>query len=209
MSESSWWRRNRWALAALPFALVLALAGNASRVDSSWWARDLHAPTVGVQGEFVRFHQEYVDAVGTDSRTLEVRLDSTEDLTEIPREYSDPIEIPDGFRGVRVDLSFKADPDQSVYACQLALRGANGDRYVFDPDMVGVAQVELAPCHTFGQPGPKPALFKGGTRGVIEGEERPPEWEMHPVVLVPEGAEVTDVLIWWEMPDHLRLKIRD
>lgn len=204
-----WWRRNRWGLLALPLVAGLAVAGNGIRADDYWWNRDLRQATSGTQGEFVRYQQDYFDALGETSRTLEVRLDGVAEVTSIPASYGDPQPVPDGFRALRVDLSFRADPDQSVYGCQLGLLGRNGDRYEFRDRLADVAQDEVFPCHPFAAPGPRPPVFEGDQRGVLAGEERPEAWQMHPIVLVPEDAEVTHVLMWWEKPGHLKLRIRD
>ena len=42
---AGWWRRNRWALAALPVALALTLVAAGDRVRTLWWERDLRVPT--------------------------------------------------------------------------------------------------------------------------------------------------------------------
>lgn len=210
MSEpTSWWRRNRYGVLALPVVIALAVAANGIRLDDWWWSADLRSATTGQQGEPVDFHQEYDDAVGATTRSLSVRLDDVVELDAVPQSFGDPVPVPEGLRALRVDLSFEADPDQSVYGCRLALRDADGQRYEYSSNIDTIRQAEPSPCHSLEQPGPKPPIFEGQTRGVVAGEERPPTWRTQPVVLVPAEAEITEVLLWWEQPEHLSLEIRD
>ncbi|MEO5609604.1 MAG: hypothetical protein ABIQ61_12715 [Ornithinibacter sp.] len=208
MSETQreWLRRNRFGLLALPLVAALAVAANGIRLDDDWWNTGLRSSTSGTQGEFVRYQQGYTDALGRTSRTLKVRVDGIREVTEIPQEYGDPIAVPSGMKALEVGLSFEADPEQSIYGCQLALRDSRGVRYEFAATLANLRQNDPSPCHPLEQPGPKPPVFAGQDRETVPGEERPPTWTASPIVFVPPDAQITQVLMWWEKPEFLRVK---
>jgi len=41
----------------------------------------------------------------------------------------------------------------------------------------------------------------------VAGEDRPLQWTTRPVVVVPRGARITQVLLWWEQPDYLAVQL--
>lgn len=203
-----WWRRNRYGLFALPVVFALAVAANGIRLDDYWWDTGLRSATSGSQGEFVSYQQEYRDALGQTSRTLKVRVDGVREVAELPKEYGDPIPVPTGMRALQVDLSFEADPQQSVYGCQLALRDTQDTRYEFTANLATLSQDHPSPCHSLDHPGPKPPVFAGEARGTRPGEERPSTWTTAPIVFVPKDATITQVLMWWEKPEYLQVSVR-
>lgn len=205
--DRSWWRRNRLAVLAIPVVLVLAVAANGLRLERFWWNTEFRSATAGQQGEFVTFHQDYTDYLGSTSRTLKVRLEGVTEVAEVTKTYGGAQPIPDGVRALRVDLSFEADPEQSVSGCWLGLVDDEGTMYEFDEGFLDIAQDEPFACHELARPGPRVPTFKGQTREVTPGEERPASWQMHPVVLVPEDAEITEVRLWWELPQYLSLTV--
>ncbi len=203
----SWLRRNRWGLVSLPVVAVLAVGANAYRLGDYWWDRDLRTATVGEAGELVSYTDEYDDALGTTSRSFRVRVGELAPTRSTTSTLGDePVVVPEGAQALVVPLRFEADPDQSLYGCNLALEDTDGNRYVFDYSMTGVEQ-DPFPCLPFEQPGPRPPLFEGDTRAVVEGEERPESWSTRPVVVVPEGVRISRVLLWWETPDYLALQV--
>ena len=203
MPEQSWWRRNRLSLLALPVLLALVVGGNAIRLDDYWWNTDLRRASDATPGKFVDYTQDFHDALGDTSRSLQVRLDGVERVDSVPQTYGDPTPIPDGLTGYRVDLSFRADPDQSLRGCQLALLDDNGNRYEFRSVVDDLSQ-DASPCLVFGKEGPQVPIFEGNTRDVPPGEERPRSWETSRIVFVPDGVRVTQVALWWEQPRYLR-----
>lgn len=212
MSDSrpapGWLRRNAWALALLPFLLVAVVAANSIRVHDYWWSAGLRSATAGQQGHYVTHHDNFSDALGDLERTVRVRLDALTEISAMPRSYGEPIPVPPGTAAYRVDLSFAADPDQYLRGCQLALAAADGQRFVFDADLDVFDQDEPSPCVQLDAGGPETAFLRGMQRNAHIEEPRPPTWRMSPVVFVPEGTKITEVLIWWEKPHHVRLQVR-
>jgi hypothetical protein len=202
-ATSGWWRRNRWALAALPVALVLALVGSGDRLRTLWWEQDLRRPSVAAPGETVEFHQRIRDGVGgTMPVDVRVSLDGVGDATTLPEDMV----LPAGTRAVRVDLSLTADPDLVLLGCSLAVRDASGTRYDYVANAWGARQ-GLAPCVPMDAPGPWPSL--GDLDDTITHEDTPPRpgtWTVSPVVVVPDGADITEVVLWWQKPQYVLLE---
>jgi hypothetical protein len=38
---------------------------------------------------------------------------------------------------------------------------------------------------------------------------RPAQWSVAPVVVVPTGVTITEVDLWWDMPDYVALAVSD
>ncbi|WP_315096315.1 hypothetical protein [uncultured Cellulomonas sp.] len=190
-----WWRRNRWALAALPVALALALVAAGDRVRTLWWEKDLRVPTTAEAGATVGFEQRVYDgAGGTMPIDVQVRLDGVRTATTLPED----MELPTGTRAVQVDLTLSADPDVVLAGCFLAVRDAAGTRYGYVASGWGALQSAM-PCVPEGSPGPWAFADP-------DAPARPGTWSVSPVVVVPEGVEVADVALWWQMPRYVLLE---
>ncbi|KSW23558.1 hypothetical protein [Cellulomonas sp. B6] len=201
-SARSWWRRNRWALVALPLALALMAAASADRVRSLWWEQGLHSPTTAGQGQAVTFHQDVRDGLGgTRPVDVEVRLDAVVDAGALP----DGLVVPAGARAVQVEMTLSADPDVVLRGCSLAVRDADGTRYDYVADAWGATQA-VSPCVPADAPGPAPSL--GDLDDVLTPDstpERPATWTVSPVVVLPADVQVSDVVLWWQLPQHVVL----
>ncbi|MGA9748135.1 MAG: hypothetical protein WBQ50_11825 [Nocardioides sp.] len=211
MTARGWLKRNRWGVVALPVVGVLAVGANSYRLQDYWWDRDLRSATVADGADFVSYTQDYDDSIGATSRTFQVRVGEIAPTETIDSEVGDvlgeePVVVPAGARALAVRLDFEAEPDQALYGCQLALEDVDGNRYVFDSTQEGIDQ-DPFPCLPFETPGPRVPFFEGQTREVVAGEERPATWSTEPVLVVPEDAEISRVLLWWETPDYLALRV--
>ncbi|KQY47854.1 hypothetical protein [Cellulomonas sp. Root137] len=203
-TSRSWWRRNRWALVALPVALALALVAAGDRVRTLWWEQDLRRPTTVEAGETAQFHQRVYDgAGGTLPVDVEVRLDGVGEATTLPED----MELPAGTRAVQVDLTLSADPDVVLTGCSLAVRDAAGTRYGYVASGWGALQ-SATPCVPEDAPGPWPPL--GDLEDALSDPDdlpRPATWSVSPVVVVPDGVEIADVALWWQMPHYVLLEV--
>lgn len=198
----TWWRRNRWALIALLPALALALLASSDRVSAYYWTADLHDARHGAQGEWLEHRDGVPVPAGERPISLAVRLDGVSG-TDAGWESSSDLTLPPGAHAVRVDLTLRADPDEPVRTCQLAVRDAEGTRYDYTWDAAGGTQPS-SPCVPPDAPGPWPERT-----GATDTEEaaRPGEWSVAPVVVVPDGVEITEVLLWWAPPTYLELSV--
>ncbi|ADG74014.1 hypothetical protein Cfla_1110 [Cellulomonas flavigena DSM 20109] len=202
-----WWRRNRWALAALPLALALTIASAGDRVRTMWWEQDLRRPTTAAPGATAAFHQVVRDGLGsTYPIDVQVRLDEVGDARSLP----DGLDPPPGTRAVQVDLTLAAEPDVSLVGCHLAVRDAAGTRYDYVSNGWGAWQ-PTSPCVPEDATGPWPSLGDDldDALSAPEGSEtpRPATWSVSPVLVVPADVEVTDVVLWWQMPQHVLLEV--
>jgi hypothetical protein len=197
---AGWWRRNRWALAALPVALALTLVAAGDRVRTLWWVQDLRVPTMVGAGGTGDFHQQGYDGALID---VQVRLDGVSDAGMLPED----LDLPPGTRAVQVDLTLSADPDMGLSGCLLAVRDTAGTRYDYVSNAWGATQ-PVVPCVPEDAPGPGPSL--GDVDDVLADPDdlpRPATWSVSPVVVVPEDVVVADVVLWWEKPQYLLLEV--
>ena len=134
---------------------------------------------------------------------MQVRLDHVGDATTLP----DGLELPAGARAVQVDLTLSADPDVVLTGCSLAVRDAAGTRYDYVSSGWGALQ-PVVPCVPEDTPGPWPSL--GDLDDVLTDPDAPPRpatWSVSPVVVVPEGVDVADVVLWWQKPQYALLEV--
>ncbi|MGY4642716.1 hypothetical protein [Cellulomonas sp. URHB0016] len=196
-----WWRRNRWALVALPVALALALVAAGDRVRTLWWVQDLRVPTtVGADGTAELHQRVYDGGDGTVPIDVRVHLDGVRDATSLP----DNLELPPGTRAVQVDLTLSADPEVGLTGCSLAVRDAGGTRYDYVSNGWGALQPALA-CVPEDAPGPRPSF--GDAPADPETRPRPGTWSVSRVIVVPDGTDVADVVLWWQKPRYVRLEV--
>jgi hypothetical protein len=200
--RTGWWRENRWWLPALPFAAAALVAASAYNVKDYWYDGGLHQELGSARaGQFVTATDHYEDALGKTSRTFRVRLASVQKTDRYP--YADqPGPPPAGTTAWQVDLDWAADPDQALRFCTVSLVDDEGRRYDTDDEHI------FSTCTQDGHAGPDDPTSPDDVRGTVpEGEERPSTWSTRPVVLVPDGRKITQVLVWWETPRYVKLSV--
>jgi hypothetical protein len=204
----SWLRRNRWGLLALPLTAALAVGANAQRLQDYWWDKDLrHAAATGDQGEWVSWTDSFTDAVGDGTRTFRVKVTSSEPRAAVDYEGEHiDLDLPSDLTAYQLTMAFEAEPDQVLFGCRLALLDDNGNRYSYLAKVNKLMQ-DIWPCLPGDHPGPSPSITAGEPRAVMPGEERPPQWTTQAVVVVPRTATITQVLLWWEQPDYLAVRL--
>ena len=203
----SFLRANRWWLPVVPIALVAMLAASSYRVKTFWWESGLHheAATASV-GRYVHVVDDFGDQLGPTRRTYDVRADGIEQLDTIPTDYgSDTGPVPAGVTAWRVDLAWRAKPDQDLQGCRVLLVDADGARYGGDEND---PLQQVYPCVPEDRPGPSSPLVKGDVRGKVEpGKDRPAEWRTHPIVLARKGVTPRAVWITFSAPDYVVLPL--
>lgn len=203
MTAPGWWRRNRWGLVALPVTVVAALAASSYRVEAQWWLEKPRDLVSASQGEWVSFTSSQYDRTGDVPFTVRVRLDGVrpaEALFDSASSGDLALELPAGVEAVAVDLSLAAPPDVPLSTCDLVVRDAAGTEYAYRSSTPSTSQA-ASPCVPPDTPGPDLDLFEGLDPDT--GPARPAEWQVSPVVLLPDGVEVAEVLLSWGPPDGL------
>lgn len=199
MRPPSWWRRNRWGLVALPVAVAAALAASSYRVEDYWWLEKPRDLVEAGGGEWVTFSASQYDRTGDVPFTVRVRLDGVR-AAEAPLGEDDALEPPDGVQAVAVDLSLSAEPDVPLAGCTLVVRDAAGTEYAYQSSSPSISQA-TSPCVPPDARGPELDLFEGIDPDT--GPRRPDEWSVSPVVLLPDGVAVAEVVLSWGPPDGL------
>lgn len=199
----TWWRRNRWALLALPFALLLAAAAAGDRIGAFWWQSGLHQGVRAGVGETLDYRFTRDDADGEHPVEVGIAVESVVETTTGWRD--EQLTLPPGAKALRVTLRFTADPRAVLRDCTIALRAADGTRYDYTADMGGAFQ-PYWPCVPPEAPGPG-AVVLAGLAATDEGDPRPETYTVEPVILVPADADPAAVLIWWGYPRYAELAL--
>jgi hypothetical protein len=205
---TAWLRRNRWGLLALPVVAALAVGANAQRLHDYWWNADLRNESAsGARGDWVTWSGRFSDATGDSTRAFQIRVTGAEptDVAGAPDDQT-KLDLPPGLTGVRVSADFQANPDQVLFGCRMALLDDAGNRYTYTARIQRASQ-DIWPCVPEDHPGPMPSITAGEQRAALPGEERPETWSTAPVFLVPRDARITQVLLWWEQPDYLAVRL--
>jgi hypothetical protein len=136
--KRSWWRRNIWALVALP---VLVAGLGAPDVEDLYYRYLGDQPTqatVGVTHQTVQFHEAAITLVGVKA------------VTPTPEFETDPITPPAGYTFYEVDLSFNFAHDPTgLGACKIVLIDQSGRQYADSPDELEHAGVTSGSCEDF------------------------------------------------------------
>lgn len=207
MTRTGWWRRNRWGLVALPVAAAAALAASSYRVEAQWWLekpRDLQHAS---QGEWVTFSASQYDRTGDVPFSVRVRLDGVRPAEELFGPVSDDYELdpPAGVQAIAVDLELAAPPDVPLTSCDLVVRDTDGVEYDYQIASPSIENQATSPCVPPDARGPELDLIEGLDPDT--GPRRPDEWRVSPVVLLPEGVEVAEVMLSWGPPDGLLITV--
>ena len=202
---STWWRRNRWALLALPFLIVLAGAASSYRIITSWQPWQLTDPVEGAAGEQVRLVDEIVDA--GDGYTIDVLLGAgpAQQVTSGTDTYGETQAVPEvpGTVVWRTDLTVTADPDVILTGCQLRLVDDQGRETAYSSVRPGIS-LSLSPCVPADTPGPVP-------ESIFELEENPaPRPETYTLPLLFRTADdfvPARLDVFWERPTYAALQL--
>lgn len=207
MSRGS--RRTLLTVAAIPFALVLAMGASSQRLVDRWWPTFPHERLPAAADGSVRLSDTIDDAKGTHRRVVTMRfvsLDQVEDYQESAGAKVLPARVPDGQALWRLTLHFAADPATILGACQVQVRDADGRQ--FSPGVGDVVEdaFDFTSCTPPGAAGPLPAL-SADDRATFDA--RPAEYDRRYHLLLPSGVEPTDVRVWFDTPLYAEFDLPD
>ncbi|WP_122261945.1 hypothetical protein [Ornithinimicrobium cerasi] len=206
---TGWWRRNRWALLALPFVLLLAAGAGSYRVWNFWNPYELTDPVAGRSGEPVRFTHTLEDDRG--SYTVDLTVTAAD---PVPADHFTDQEgmmhyFPrsEGSRVWRTDLTVQADPASPLTGCQVRLVDGLGRATLYRTSPLGgEASLGLpgSPCVPPGAPGPSPDFGFGLEEPAAT---RPATYTVPVYVRTAQDFVPESIEIWWETPWHLSIDV--
>jgi hypothetical protein len=201
--------RRQWtAVLLLPLAVVVAVAGSSMYVQEYWWKRGFHQAAPVASDGSVTITDEYDDGFLRYPIEATVRLQSARQVTELPGAFA-PAELPDGAALWELRLAWRADPDVSLFGCQVALFDTAGVQYV--PDQLTYAPGAPVPSHDCvpdETPGPEPQVGSDAPPALAPGEDpRPTSWSTRVYVLTADDATPETVRVWWFLPRYGELPV--
>lgn len=204
---NTWWRRNRWALLALPLALGLVLVTGAGRIVMFWLPYELTDRVAGGFGESISFTDDYRDAEGMHERIVDIAVTSVS-ADPVPTDgQGEPVadHAPAGTRLWEVELRIEADPDMVLDGCVIGLVDAQGRVTERDTTLFPWS-TSLDGCQPVDSVNPSMVLFEGMT---TEPSTRPPAYTRTAQLLAAEDFEPVEVRVWWEPPTYLAVPLPD
>lgn len=206
-----WWRRNLWALIALPFVVALVLGLGAYRVYTFWWTTHLteasHAPVGGT----ATLTDSFEDAQGERSRTVTMGAGPAEVVTTYPGFSGEmlPVDEVPGTQVWRFELHVEAAPDQVLSACQVEMVDDQGRTFPVRNSLIGW-ELPQDLCVPDGLPGPQYDLGDMWADLMDEEESTEPRPETYSVpvyVRLTDGATPAQAKVYWAVPKYLALDL--
>jgi hypothetical protein len=131
----AWWRRNLWALVALPVLLVALGAPDAEDLYHRYLTTKPTDPIIGAPHQTVHFG-------GADITLIGVRPASP-----TPPFSAEAVAEPAGYRFYQADLHFSyAKPDNTAGGCHISLVDVFGREFSDGPDELELAGVTSGTC---------------------------------------------------------------
>ncbi|QDO88244.1 hypothetical protein FNH13_07700 [Ornithinimicrobium ciconiae] len=206
--HAGWWRRNRWALLALLPVLALVAVAGAGRAATFWLPYQLSDEVTGEFGQATTLTDDYRDAGGEHTRTVEVTVHAVTPDPAPETNREEPVagvELPEGTRLWEVELGFEADPDTVLQGCLIALVDAAGRVTQRETSLLHW-DTGFDDCQPVDTTNPQAELFVGDEQVV---STRPPAYTRVVQLLAAEDFEPTSVRVWWEPPTYLSVPLPD
>lgn len=206
-TANSWWRRNRWALLALPLVLALVLVSGAGRILMFWLPHELTDRVEAEQGAFTRFADTYRDYEGEHERVADVAILGVRP-DPVPIDWQGEevaAEVPPGTRLWEVELGVEADPDTVLTGCVIALVDARGRVAPRDTTMLSWS-AGFDGCQPLDSVNPSMVLYEDMT---TDASTRPPAYTRSAQLLTAADFEPVEVRVWWEPPTYLAVPLPD
>lgn len=204
-------RRAVLTVAAVPFALALALGASSERLVDRWWPTFPHERLAASADGSVTLRDTVEDPKGRHPRVVTMRYVSIQQVTTFQDEPGDdeqPVRLPSGQVMWRLVLHYAADPDTIVGSCVVQVRDEHGREYAPGVgDAVEDAFV-FTSCTPVGAPGPMAALSKDEVPKAPD-PPRPAEYDRWYHVIMPAGVEPHDVRVWFDTPRYAEFPVPD
>ncbi|AXH97001.1 hypothetical protein [Ornithinimicrobium avium] len=192
----SWWRRNRWALLALPFVVALVAVSGASRLVNFWWPSQLSEPVVGSVGAPVGLTAQTWDEEGEEtSIDVDVVVGPTTEAVDWTDGDGMLQRVPyvDGTRVWRTDVTFTAPAGEDPTLCLAEVVDTRGRTTTYTTTAVGAQGLPVSPC------APPFSLSEQGPRDET--------WTVPVLVRLTADVEPAELRIWWQPPEHVAVPL--
>lgn len=200
MSTQGWWRRNRWALVALPFVLALVAVTGASRLVNFWWPSQLGDPDPAVVGQPVEHVVRTFDAGGAEtSFAATVLVGPTTEARDVTDADGMLHLVPhvDGTVVWRTDLTITAPVEHDAATCFVEVVDDRGRTTRYNPSTVGADGLPFTPCSP---PVPTEELLAG----TFVREET---YTVPVLVRLTADARPAELRLSWQRPDYLSVPL--
>ncbi|MDO5739262.1 MAG: hypothetical protein Q4P07_03850 [Ornithinimicrobium sp.] len=203
-----WWRRNRWALIAMPLVLALVLALGGYRLYTFWWQQDLHEAVRPQDGTVATLTQAWRDADGDHTRTVSARVVGAQQIIVFKDSEGalQPVDRMDGTSVWALTLEVEADPDQVLSGCSYEVVDNRGRITTGSPHTIAFS-LSADACVPASTPGPQ---YQMGELWGFDDEESAPRPQTYTVPLyirLVSDAVPTELRISWEVPKYLALPV--
>ncbi|MGD8149962.1 hypothetical protein [Ornithinimicrobium sp. Y1694] len=201
----TWWRRNRWALLALPFVLVLAAVAGSYRIWAMWNPLHLTDPTEAAVGQEVRLVTALEDETGPYAVDVTLSAGPVEVVTDYVDGYGERQPFPEvaNTRVWRTELTVAAEPGSPLSACQARFTDGEGREttYASGPNL-GAPSLGPDPC--------RPPAPEGGEPWELPApDERPATWTVPVYVRLVQDAVPQRVDVWFATPRYAALHLEE
>lgn len=198
--RGSWWRRNRWALAALPLVLALVAVSGASRLVNFWWPTQLRDAQPASVGEPVDVLVRTTDAAGAaTSFGATVLVGPTQEVGDVTDADGMMHLVPyvEGTRVWRTDLTITAAPEHDASGCAVEVLDSRGRTSAYTPSTVGADGLPFTAC--------SPLV---PTDALTEGTSAREETYTVPVLVRLAGdVEPAELRLSWTRPDYVAVPL--
>lgn len=203
---STWWRRNRWALLALPLvAGALVLVGS-YRVHTFWDRWQLTEPVEATAGRPTTFNDTLEDANGSYEVALTVEAGPTTVAGAIRDAEGQTHFFPthEGTRVWQTELTITADPDTILSGCSARLVDTEGRTTHYTQTTAGVP-LPVSPCVPADATGPGAELGFGGD--ATPAPTRPETFTVPVVFRTAEDFVPNRLDLSWSTPRYLSIQL--
>lgn len=202
-----WWRRNTWALLALPVVLAIVVVSGLGRVLLFWLPHEFTDRVETTIGRAVTFTDDYTDVNGTHERTVELSVlrvtPGAEPTTSAGETAVGEGLLPDGTQVWEVELAVRADPETVLTGCVVALVDAEGRIAQRDTSLM-TWDTAMSACEPADTTNPSAILYDGFRS---DPSTRPPTYTQSVQLLTADDFEPVEIRVWWEPPTYLAVPV--
>ncbi|MBM6400536.1 hypothetical protein [Phycicoccus sonneratiae] len=196
---STFLRRNRRALVALPFLLALAVAASSQRMVTLWWPNGMNDRIAVDDTGTARFEGDVELQSSVQHQRIAVRFVEAAPVDRMRMSLDEEVPVPPGFRAVRVRIHVETAPTAVITTCQVLLRDENGATWAAGTTMFDGGLADLASCQPLGVQNPSGFDIDREQDRDADPEDRlpprPAAFERDAVFVLPEAARPTTVRV--------------